>query len=205
MINGNPGIRLFVWEHFQNLNRVVQRMKYSDGTFSGYKSALCTREITVLGHCCTPKGRLLDPTKVDKVANWGKLFDLTDIHAFLGIVRVCRMFIHNFAHQAHHLTKLTRKDAPFEYGLLQIAVQEDLKQAILNSPALCPINYTSGAAVILLVDTSYLAVGYLLGQCDPNHTRTRYYAHFGSITLWTLSHTSLTTHQPAKLSYRSRR
>jgi hypothetical protein len=24
----NPGIRRFVWEHFQNLNRVVQRMKY---------------------------------------------------------------------------------------------------------------------------------------------------------------------------------
>ena len=49
-ISDNPGIRRFVWEHFQDLNRVVQRMKYSGGTFSGYKSTLCAEEITVLGH-----------------------------------------------------------------------------------------------------------------------------------------------------------
>jgi hypothetical protein len=31
----NPGIRQFVWEHFENLNRVVQQMKYCGGMFSG--------------------------------------------------------------------------------------------------------------------------------------------------------------------------
>ena len=51
-----PGIRHFVWEHFQDLNRVVQCMKYSRGTCSGYKSKLCTPEILVLGHCCTYVG-----------------------------------------------------------------------------------------------------------------------------------------------------
>ena len=50
----NSGIRRFVWEHFQNLNRIVQRMKYSGGTFSGKKSLLCAREIIVVGHVCTP-------------------------------------------------------------------------------------------------------------------------------------------------------
>jgi hypothetical protein len=52
----NTGIRRFVWEHFQGLNRVVQCMKYSGSTFSRFKSALCTREIMVLGHCCMPEG-----------------------------------------------------------------------------------------------------------------------------------------------------
>ena len=37
----NPGIRRFIWEHFQDLNRIVQCMKYRGGTFSGYKSTLC--------------------------------------------------------------------------------------------------------------------------------------------------------------------
>ncbi len=179
----NAGIRRFVWEHFQGVNRVVQHMKYSGGTFSGYKSALCTREITVLGHRCTPEGRLPDVTKVDKIANWGELFDLTDVRAFLGTIGVCRMFIQNFAHRAHHLAKLTRKDAPFEYGPLQIEAQEDLKQALLTSPALRPIDYASGATVVLAVDMLYLAVGYILGQCDAEHTKTRYFSCFGSITL----------------------
>ncbi len=46
----NPGIRRFVWEHMQNMNRILQRMKYSGGTFSGFKSVLCAAEITVVGH-----------------------------------------------------------------------------------------------------------------------------------------------------------
>ena len=37
----NTGIRRFVWEHFQNLNWIVQRMMYCGGTFSGKKSLLC--------------------------------------------------------------------------------------------------------------------------------------------------------------------
>src|SRR5271156_4191715 len=54
----NSGIRRFVWEHFQNLNRDVQRMKYCGGTFSGPKTTLCAKEITVVGHRCTYDGRL---------------------------------------------------------------------------------------------------------------------------------------------------
>lgn len=179
----NPGIRRFVWEHFQGLNRIVQHMKYSGGTFSGYKSALCTREITVLGHRCTPEGRLPDPTQVEKIENWAELRDIHDVRAFLGTLGVCRVFIRNFAHRAHHLVKLTRKDASFEYGPQQIDAQEDLKQALLTSPALRPIDYTSGMAVILSVDTSYIAVGYLLCQCDSEDSKKRYFARFGSITL----------------------
>ena len=56
----NPGIRRFIWEHFQNVNRVVQRMKYCNGTFSGYKYLLCAEEITVVGHRCTIDGRMLE-------------------------------------------------------------------------------------------------------------------------------------------------
>ena len=33
----NLGIRRFMWEHFQTLNRIVQQMKYSGGMFSGHK------------------------------------------------------------------------------------------------------------------------------------------------------------------------
>jgi len=93
------------------------------------------------------------------------------------------MFIRNFAHRAHHLIKLTRKGQPFEFGPEQIAAQEDLKNALLNSPALRPIDYTNGTAVILAVNTSYIAVGYILSQCDPINPRIRYHARFGSITL----------------------
>src|SRR5208282_2998171 len=105
----------------QDLNRVVQRMKYSGGTFSGYKTTLCAEEITVLGHRCTRKGRLPDKSRLAKIVNWGPCKDLTDVCAFLGTIGVCRLFIKNFAHRAHHLVKLTRKEAEWEFGSEQQA------------------------------------------------------------------------------------
>jgi hypothetical protein len=78
---------------------------------------------------------------------------------------------------------LTRKDMPFLFGPAQISAQEDLKHALVHSPALRPINYASHAPAILGVDTSYLAVGHSLSQCDPNDLSRWYYTHFGSITL----------------------
>ena len=98
MIPKNPGIRRFIWEHFQDLNQVVQRMKYSGGTFSGVKTYLTSAGIMILGHCCTIDGRLPDQSRVEKIINWGPCQDLSDVRAFLGTIGVCRLFIWNFAH-----------------------------------------------------------------------------------------------------------
>ena len=179
----NSGIRRFVWEHFQDLNRIVQRMKYCGGTFSGYKSFLCRPEIEVLGHRCTIEGRLPEESRVNKVTNWAPCRDLSDVRAFLGTIGVCRAFIKNFAQRAHHLVKLTRKGVQWEFGEDQLKAMQDLKDALVSSTALRPLDYDSGAPVILAVDTSQIAVGFILSQCDPENTSRRYYAKFGSITL----------------------
>ena len=60
---------------------------------------------------------------------------------------------------------------------------DDLKDALIHSTALRPIDYGSEASVILSVDTSSIAIGYLLSQCDVDDPKRRYYAKFGSITL----------------------
>ena len=179
----NDGIRRFVWEHFQDLNRIVQKMKHAGGTFSGVKTTLCAPEITVLGHRCTMNGRLPDQSRVAKLLNWGPCKDISDVRAFLGTMGVCRLFIRNFAHRAHHLVKLTRKDVEWEFGSDQLDAMDDLRQALLTSPALRPVNYKSTAPVILSVDTSHIAVGYILSQCSTDNPKIRYHARFGSITL----------------------
>src|SRR5437016_13855014 len=85
----NPGIRQFVWEHFQNLNRVVQRMKYCGGTFSGYKTILCAEEITVVGHRCTMKGRMPETDRIGVIERYGALNTQTDVRNFIGVLGVC--------------------------------------------------------------------------------------------------------------------
>ena len=152
-------------------------MKYSGGTFSGKKFLVCAREITVVGHVCTPEGHVPDPVKVDKIVNWGPCADLSKVRAFLGTIGVVRLFIRNFARLAHPLTSLTRKDTPFVFGLEQISAQDVLKTALR------PIDYASDSPVILGVNTSLIVVGYLLCQCDADNPRIRRYVRFGSITL----------------------
>jgi len=57
---------------------------------------------------------------------------------------------------------------------------QDLKEALLKSPALCPIDYLSGAPVILSADTSYIAIGHILSQCNSNKPRIQYFAKWES-------------------------
>src|ERR1700683_1721754 len=109
----------------------------------------CTEEITVVEHRCTIEGRLPDESCVQKIIDWGPCSDLSDVCTFLGTIRVTHMFIHNFAHHAHFLTILMQKDYPFLFSPEQIAVQDDLKQGLLDSPALRPINYTFVSPVLL--------------------------------------------------------
>ena len=181
----NPGIRRFVWEHFAGLNRVVTRMEYCGGTFSGKpgKLWLIALEFYVVGHLCTKEGRVPDKDRIEAVLNWIGCRDLSEVRAFLGTVGVARIFIKNYAHRAHALQRLTKKDVPFEFGDEQKAAMEDLKHALLHSPALRPIDYESEHPVILAVDTSKIAVGFHLCQEAPGPPRRRYYNRFASITL----------------------
>jgi hypothetical protein len=158
-------------------------MKYCHDTFSGYKAMLCAPETTVVGHRCTYEGRLPDEPRITKILNWGPCYNLSDVRAFLGTIGVCCMFIRNFAHWANALTIFTRKDWPFIFGPEQLTAQEDLKQALVDSPTIRAINYKSDSPVILAVDTSHIAVSYHLCQCDPDDPKKRHYARFGSITL----------------------
>src|SRR5882757_2872657 len=71
----NKGIRRFVWEHLENVCRVLQRIAYAGATFSGTKSILCAEEITVVGHRCTYEGRKPESNRVGLITRWGPCKD----------------------------------------------------------------------------------------------------------------------------------
>ena len=158
-------------------------MKYCGGTFSGPKAILCAREILVLGHRCTPEGRLPDKSRIEAIAKWTKCSNLTEVRAFLGTIGVSRIFIKDFAKKAHHLNKLTRIGVPFEFGPDQLKAMDELKQSLFASPALRPIDYDSSTPVILAVNTSNIAIGFFLAQCDEKNPKRRHFNRFCSITL----------------------
>src|SRR5882724_677954 len=68
----------------------------------------------------------------------------------------------------------------FVWGMDQKASMEDLKQAIITAPCLRPIDYHMDQCVILAVDLSCIATGFILSQLGVDDKR--YPSRFGSIT-----------------------
>jgi hypothetical protein len=75
---------------------------------------------------------------------------------------------------------LMKKDVEFEFGPDQSKAMNDLKELLIHSPALIQIDYHSGRRVILAVDSSYIACGFILlqvGEDEKEHP-----SRFGSLT-----------------------
>ena len=183
VIPENPGVRCFVWELLMTVNRVLTRMTYAGGTFSGKKTLIVAEKAMVVGHFCTYEGRVPDESRVSKIRDWGLLKDLHDVRAFLGTAGLCRAFIWQFGILAEPLVRLTRKGVPFQMGSDETASQDALKKAIIACPAIRPLDYDSTAPIILVVDSCAIAVGFVLMQSKESDPSIRFINRFGSINM----------------------
>jgi len=130
VLEKNPGIRQFIFEHMGNVNRILQRMKYVGGTFSGPKTKICEDHITIVGFDCSYKRRKPTRDAIGKIMSWGPCEDTTDVQAFLGTAVQCRNHIPNFVTVASPLYEVIKKDMTFEWGPVQEKAQSDLKALI---------------------------------------------------------------------------
>ena len=75
------------------------------------------------------------------------------------------MFIPHFSQITAPLIRLTRKDTPFEWTEECRQAVRDLKKAVISAPV--PIRPDPSKQFKLEVDTSQIATGTILYQCDP--------------------------------------
>ncbi|GBG85690.1 hypothetical protein CBR_g40421 [Chara braunii] len=123
-----PSIRRFVWEHINDVVKVLKRLKEFNLTASGIKSRHCMKRAVILGFLCDEKGRRPDAKKTNKILEWPTPFkSITDVRSFLGTCGFWRIFIRRFAARVEHLRKLVRKGQKWGWGPKQQAVVEDIK------------------------------------------------------------------------------
>lgn len=84
-IPGNPGIRRFIWEHANDVHRILHRVGHAGGTFSPSKAQICQPEVLIVGQTMTPEGWKPDPLKIEKILNWPRLKVVKDVRGFLGL------------------------------------------------------------------------------------------------------------------------
>lgn len=171
----NSGIRLFVWIHILNMDRILQQIKYCRRRFSGPKAIICLDKIKVVGHLCTYEGQRPLPSAIAVMNNWGPCVNVSDVCSFLGTSGVCRIFIKGFAELAAPLNKLLRIKNKFCWESEEKENMENLKSALKSSGAIRPLCYKEGTKIGLAVDTFYLAIGYYIYQVDKDDPKEEHY------------------------------
>jgi len=177
----NPGIRRFIWEHGVDVHRIMHRVKHAGATFSPTKTQICRPEVLIVGQKCTPEGRLPDDDKVKKITNWPTLTTPQEARMFMGLCGTVRIWIKNYSLLARPITELWRSKEEFIWDDRRQTAFDLLKEQVTTAPALHPINYSSTNPIILAVDTSFMAVGFILYQMDDHGKRRP--ARYGSVPL----------------------
>ena len=165
------GCRMFVRNHINDVDKILKRLEEVDLTLSIDKSKFGFDEIVVVGHLCGRYGRKPNPEKVDAIARMRACSSTTEVRRFLGACVFYQIWIPHFAHMAEPLYKLLRKGTKFKWEKKQEVAMEGLKETLKSPPVLRQVEYDSGRPVIVTVDTSPIAIGWAIGQDDPDGKR----------------------------------
>ena len=172
-----PGIRRYILEHIQNIDRTLLQLERAGFTISGEKMQLCMPAIDLVGFICDSDGRHPDLTKVSKILSWTICGDRRDIRAFLGLIGYFRAHISHHTILAGPLYELLRKDAPFIWGKKQQQALDDLKAALAMAAALITIQYEPNPdtgeidEIVIIVDASIDGWGAGLLQIQEGKRR----------------------------------
>ena len=180
-IPDNPGIRRYIWEHLNDLHRILHRIGEAGGTVSGKKMQLARFKVEIVGQQCSREGRKPTDTRAQRIKDWPTPANLTEVRGFLGLCGTVRIWIKDYSQIARPLVFLTRKDQDFTWGEAQEEAFQKLKGLVSSAPALRPIDYSCGRPVILSVDTSIHGIGFVLSQLDEKGRRVP--ARYGSLPL----------------------
>ena len=122
------------------------------------------KRLSFLGHVVDSSGIRTADDKIAAVKNFPTPASCADVRSFLGISGYYRRFVRDFSRKASPLTRLLRKDVPFEWGPEQENAFQELKTALITAPILSFPNYQQGFT--LFTDASGVGVGAVLCQQD---------------------------------------
>ena len=161
-----------------NLAEVFQRLREANLKLKPKKCNLFQTQVTYLGHLVSKAGIECDPAKIEAIKTWPRPTNKREVRGILGIAGYYRKFISKFSEIASPLTKLTRKNVPFEWTDACENAFLTLIQCLINAPVLA---YPREQGVLILdTDASQHSVAAVLSQEQDGEERV---ISYGSKTL----------------------
>jgi hypothetical protein len=93
-------------QHLQDIEEVFGKLRDARLKSKEGKCEFCAEEIKFLGHVIGKEGRKVDPDKIEKVKNYPRPENISQLRGFLGLASYYRKFIRDFSEKAKPLTEL---------------------------------------------------------------------------------------------------
>ncbi|OAE22608.1 hypothetical protein AXG93_3149s1000 [Marchantia polymorpha subsp. ruderalis] len=153
-------------QHINHLQQTFDKCREAQLSLHPEKCFFFMPSGILLGHRVSSEGIAMDKDKVKVIEALDPPTNIRELRAFLGHVGYYRRFIHMYAITAASLTKLLRKNEPYEWGEEQQTAFEELKEKLTSAPVLRSPDWNKPFHVF--VDTSAFATGAVLSQRDEN-------------------------------------
>jgi len=123
--------------------------------------------IKYLGYVLSPSALTMSDTKVKTIQEWPEPKKVKDIQSFLGFTNFYRYFIFNYSDIVVPLTRLTRKDTPWNFDKNCRKAFNTLKQAFTSAPILT--HWVLDAQLVIETNASDYALTAILSIMTKNN------------------------------------
>uniref|UniRef100_A0A2N9HS09 Reverse transcriptase domain-containing protein n=1 Tax=Fagus sylvatica TaxID=28930 RepID=A0A2N9HS09_FAGSY len=149
-------------EHEEHLRIVLQILRDRKLFAKLKKCEFWMDRVVFLGHVISRDGITVDPSKIEAVVNWVRPTNVSEVRSFLGLAGYYRRFVEGFSCIATPLTRLTRKNAKFEWTNECERSFQELKERLVSAPVLTIPSSSSG--FVIYSDASHKGLGCVLMQ-----------------------------------------
>ena len=95
-------------QHLKDIDEVFGKLRDARLMSKENKCEFCAPEIKFLGHIIGKDGKKVDPNKVEKVRNYPRPENISQLRGFLGLASYYRKFIKDFSKKVKPMTKLLK-------------------------------------------------------------------------------------------------
>ncbi|GJX73336.1 putative reverse transcriptase domain-containing protein [Tanacetum coccineum] len=149
-------------EHAEHLKLILELLKKEELYAKFLKCKFWLSSVQFLGHVINSEGVYMDPAKIESIKDWASPKTPIDIRQFLGLAGYYRRFIQGFSKIAKPMTKLTQKNAKFDWSETAEAAFQLLKQKLCSAPILSLPEGSEG--FVVYCDASRKGLGAVLMQ-----------------------------------------
>jgi hypothetical protein len=122
--------------------------------------------VEYLGHIVSEEGVAPNPSKIEAIAKYPPPKNLEQLRTYLGLTGYYRKFVRDYAKLVQHLTRLTKKNVPFQWGEDQEIAFQELKSRLTKAPLLRYSDFSR--PFFIHCDASGYGIGSVLGQVQKN-------------------------------------